>query len=149
MFLNLFQAWDMIKMCAWNSRIEAILQLLTKIYVVLPVSFGVPFLIVIVVFFADGSFFFRNDQFCWIRPQSVIFAVLIPVTLMLINSFVAFIIFCVRMFPDFFSRFGIKRASVQLAKGERQARRMNFELFIVLLFAQFILGFPWVRIENG
>jgi hypothetical protein len=48
------------------------------------------------------------------------------------------------MFPDFFAHFGLKRSAVKMASAEKAQRRMNLELFIVVLFAQFILGFPWV-----
>jgi hypothetical protein len=70
--------------------------------------------------------------------------VLIPVTLMLINSFITFAIFCFRMFPGLFNKIGIKRASIKMASAEKKQRAMNLELFIAILFAQFILGFPWV-----
>jgi hypothetical protein len=48
------------------------------------------------------------------------------------------------MFPDVFTRFGIRRTSIRIAKAAKKNRSMTLELFIVLLFAQFILGFPWV-----
>jgi hypothetical protein len=160
MLLNIFQAWSMIKACAWSSSTEAALQMATRFSVVFPICIGanftnfqklitgsgIPLLVSFILWFSDTGFFYRNDQFCWIRPQSVIYAILIPVTVMLLNSSITFAIFCVRMFPDFFARVGVRRTSIKMAEAQKRQRRRKMELFLVLFFAQFYLGFPWVSI---
>lgn len=145
MFLNLFQAWSMIKNVGWSLKSFQILNVLTMKRLLFPVSLGISALIVLIVWFVDTSFFYRNDEFCWIRPQSAILACLIPVLLIFLNTLICFGIFCVRKFPHRFARFGVKPPIVEPTKLEIAQRRTNFKIFLAVLFSQFLLGLPWVH----
>lgn len=84
---------------------------------------------------------------CWIRPDAVLYAVLIPVTFMLINSAGTFLIFCLRMFPNFcLSRRLQKSSTVRMSSGVRKKRQDHLHLFVTLIFTQFLLGLPWVSL---
>ncbi|WKX95730.1 hypothetical protein Q1695_012299 [Nippostrongylus brasiliensis] len=61
------------------------------ISVLLPLSISILLLVI-------TSFFDRGDCFCWVRPDYVIYAVIIPISLMLLNGILCTIIVCYRVF---------------------------------------------------
>ncbi|KAI6233333.1 hypothetical protein M3Y99_00927100 [Aphelenchoides fujianensis] len=146
LIVNLFQAWNLIRVCAWSSRMEFVLGWMTRVWIALPIALIVPLVVCLTLWFVDTGFFYRGDQYCWIRPESVLFAVLIPVSIMLLNSFVTFAIFCLRMFPAFSRLFRLPVAAdaVRMSSGAKRKRRGRVQLFVAVLFAQFVLGFPWL-----
>ncbi|KAI6231588.1 hypothetical protein M3Y95_00397700 [Aphelenchoides besseyi] len=145
LIVNIFQAWNLIRVCAWSSRMEFVLGIMTWRLIAFPVAFGLPIVVCVTVWFIDHNFFYRGDEYCWIQPKSVIFAVLIPVTIMLINSAVTFVIFCFRMFPSCFRLCGSASTAVRLSTGTSKHKiREALQLLIAVLFAQFLLGFPWL-----
>ncbi|KAI1710111.1 CD97 antigen [Ditylenchus destructor] len=73
------------------------------------------------------DFFYRDDEFCWIRPIYVWFAVWLPITLLIINGLVSITIISLR--------------SKVIAKG---TRRQTKEKLIAIFLLQFILGMPWL-----
>ncbi|KAI6231568.1 hypothetical protein M3Y95_00395700 [Aphelenchoides besseyi] len=124
---------------------EFVLGIMTWRLIAFPVAFGLPIVVCVTVWFIDHNFFYRGDEYCWIQPKSVIFAVLIPVTIMLINSAVTFVIFCFRMFPSCFRLCGSASTAVRLSTGTSKHKiREALQLLIAVLFAQFLLGFPWL-----
>ncbi|KAI6197781.1 hypothetical protein M3Y94_01265300 [Aphelenchoides besseyi] len=144
LIVNLFQAWNLIRVCAWSSRMEYLLGILTRPQIGFPIALFLPFLTCLIIWFTDYGFFYRGDQYCWIRPQSIIYAVLIPVTIMLVNSIFTFIIFCLRMFPSCTKICGSSSSAVRISTGSKNKRSGKLQLFIAILFAQFVLGFPWL-----
>ncbi|KAI6172743.1 hypothetical protein M3Y98_01007300 [Aphelenchoides besseyi] len=140
LIVNFFQAWNLIRVCAWSSRMEYLLGILTKPQIGFPVSLFLPFLTCLIIWFTDYGFFYRGDQYCWIRPQSIIYAVLIPVSIMLFNSIITFIIFCLPCTKIC----GRSSSAVRMSTGSNYKRSAKLQLFIAVLFAQFVLGFPWL-----
>ncbi|KAK6044293.1 hypothetical protein COOONC_18202 [Cooperia oncophora] len=61
----------------------------------------VPFAISVLLLLLT-NFFDRGDCFCWVRPDYIIYAVIIPVSLLVLNGIVCTILVCIRLF-------GIKR----------------------------------------
>lgn len=108
----------------------------------------VPFLVCIIAFLADRQFFNRNDDFCWIRPTSVVFAVVIPLTVLVVNCIICSIIMTSRLYPNLRITAPIRRLvrtnSTMLAKSTRQKSR---DRFLAILSIQFVLGLPWVSLK--
>ncbi|KAI6233633.1 G-PROTEIN-RECEP-F2-4 domain-containing protein [Aphelenchoides fujianensis] len=145
LLLNAFQALNLLKICATSSRTEQILSRVLAWYIVVPICIGIPAIVCTTIGFAKSSFFYRGDHFCWIRPESVLYAVLVPASLMLLNSCVAFAFFCCRMFPNTLLARHLGRASsVRMSLGSRNKRRDSLQLFLTVLFTQVLLGLPWV-----
>uniref|UniRef100_A0A914PT52 G-protein coupled receptors family 2 profile 2 domain-containing protein n=1 Tax=Panagrolaimus davidi TaxID=227884 RepID=A0A914PT52_9BILA len=91
--------------------------------------------------FTQGDFFQRNDSFCWIRPDYLIGAVIIPLTILSINAILTIFIMSLRLFPHFKISKLIRTSSTKINKiSNKEARERAFVLFLV----QFTLGVPWL-----
>ncbi|VDL81569.1 unnamed protein product [Nippostrongylus brasiliensis] len=94
---------------------------------VLPLSISILLLVI-------TSFFDRGDCFCWVRPDYVIYAVIIPISLMLLNGILCTIIVCYRVF-------GIRR---KLSKSVRHKEKDLMSKVVAVILMQISLGMPWV-----
>ncbi|WKX95732.1 hypothetical protein Q1695_012299 [Nippostrongylus brasiliensis] len=97
------------------------------ISVLLPLSISILLLVI-------TSFFDRGDCFCWVRPDYVIYAVIIPISLMLLNGILCTIIVCYRVF-------GIRR---KLSKSVRHKEKDLMSKVVAVILMQISLGMPWV-----
>lgn len=143
--LTIFQAWRILKMFIWTVALERAIIVATRKEVMLAVSFGVPALLCAIFGLTINDFFYRDDEFCWIRPNYVWFAVVLPLSLLLLNGAICAVIIGLRLFPN---SCGMKQvlerhasATIRLSKG---ARRKSRNKLAVLMMMQFSLGLPWV-----
>ncbi|KAI6223030.1 Mth-2 [Aphelenchoides fujianensis] len=144
-FLTCFQAWRVLKLVAWSSRMDRVLSLVTHNAVILLTSFAAPLLISLVAYILDDSFYTREDDFCWIRATDVLWAVVVPTSLVALNGAVCLLVAIVRMFPKVGGCSPIRRLMRQdtntLTRGNRQKAR---DKLLTILNMQFVLGVPWV-----
>ncbi|KAH7724623.1 Protein MTH-2 [Aphelenchoides avenae] len=121
---------------------ERVLLLMTKPVVVYAVSAGIPTVLCVLVGVLMQNFFYREDNFCWIRPDYVVVAVVVPLSLLVLNALFCSLVISIRLFPQVFgaTRF-IRQGSRTISKGARQQSK---ERFIALFLMQFTLGVPWV-----
>ncbi|KAI1700228.1 adhesion G protein-coupled receptor L3 [Ditylenchus destructor] len=141
-FLSVFQALRILKVFVWTVTLERAAIFMTNPLTAYITSFAAPTLIccTLAVFIQD--FFYRDDEFCWIRPIYVWFAVWLPITLLIINGLVSITIISLRLFPNMFGLQRILRTgSKVIAKG---TRRQTKEKLIAIFLLQFTLGMPWL-----
>uniref|UniRef100_A0A7E4VCT7 Myosin motor domain-containing protein n=1 Tax=Panagrellus redivivus TaxID=6233 RepID=A0A7E4VCT7_PANRE len=102
-FLSIFQSWMLMKKYLINITFENVMNDLTQpivVYIgsavsatVLTLAFGLG---------SHGNFFYRDDSFCWIRPDYVVGSVVVPTTFLIINSFFCGVLMLMHLFPKLF-----------------------------------------------
>uniref|UniRef100_A0A915CXH5 G-protein coupled receptors family 2 profile 2 domain-containing protein n=1 Tax=Ditylenchus dipsaci TaxID=166011 RepID=A0A915CXH5_9BILA len=140
--LSIFQALRILKIFVWTVTLERIAIFLTSPATIYITSFCAPTLVcsTLAVFISD--FFSRNDEFCWIRPDYVWFAVVLPLTLLIVNGVISLIIISIRLFPNLFGFQKVLRTGSKImAKGTKKQTK---EKLIAIFLLQFILGMPWI-----
>lgn len=91
----------------------------------------VPFIIsVLLAFFTP--FFKRDDEFCWVRPDLVVYAIIIPISVLIINAIICTAIVCWRIF-------GTSR---------RFARMVQFDLNNLINIIQYYTKLPFRKISS-
>ncbi|VDO91462.1 unnamed protein product [Heligmosomoides polygyrus] len=80
------------------------------------------------------NFFDRGDCFCWVRPDYIIYAVIIPITFLLLNAVTCTIIVCYRVF-------GVRR---KLSKSMRHRDHQIGSKILAVFLMQISLGMPWI-----
>ncbi|KAK6738153.1 hypothetical protein RB195_020330 [Necator americanus] len=95
-------------------------------------SLLIPFL-VSALLFAMTDFFYRDDHFCWVRPDYILYAVIIPTSILIMNA-----IFCTTMVCNrlFFRR--------KLSTAVRHRDNHIVSKIVAVLLMQVSLGVPWV-----
>ncbi|KAI6190996.1 G-PROTEIN-RECEP-F2-4 domain-containing protein [Aphelenchoides bicaudatus] len=74
-FLTIFQAWRVLKLFAWSSKMENVLSFITRNTVIIVLSFFIPIAISLIGFLAEPNLFNRDDDFCWINASDIPWAV--------------------------------------------------------------------------
>uniref|UniRef100_A0A1I7TYY6 GPS domain-containing protein n=1 Tax=Caenorhabditis tropicalis TaxID=1561998 RepID=A0A1I7TYY6_9PELO len=102
--------------------------------VVLTISVAIPFILsmFLLVF---TKFFDRQDCFCWVRPDYIVAAIIIPVTILLLStvictSFMIYKVFC-----------GMKR---KFSQGGHHYDPNVITKIVSILVMQISLGLPWI-----
>ncbi|KAK6738155.1 hypothetical protein RB195_020332 [Necator americanus] len=99
----------------------------------LTVSLLVPF-ITSVLLLTLTNFFHRGDCFCWVRPDYIVYAVIVPVSFTIANAFFCTVVVCRRFF-------GRRR---MLSKAVRYRDNRIISKIVAVLLMQVPLGTPWV-----
>ncbi|KAI6226619.1 Mth-2 [Aphelenchoides besseyi] len=143
-FLTLFTAWRVLKLFAWNSRMERSLTFLTQNVVILSTTLILSLLISLVAFLLDRSFYRRDDNFCWIRSVDLVWAVIVPTSILILNGVVCLLIVTVRFFPNIGCCSPIQRLirtdTNTLSKGNQSRAK---DKLLALLNMSILLGIPW------
>uniref|UniRef100_A0A0K0CT74 GPS domain-containing protein n=1 Tax=Angiostrongylus cantonensis TaxID=6313 RepID=A0A0K0CT74_ANGCA len=79
-------------------------------------------------------FFNRGDCFCWVRPDYVVYAVIIPVSFLVLNATVCTFLVCRRLF-------GTSRT---LGKSIRYTDQYLCSKIVAVVLMQVSLGMPWI-----
>ncbi|KAI6174288.1 Mth-2 [Aphelenchoides besseyi] len=143
-FLTLFTAWRVLKLFAWNSRMERSLTFLTQDTVILSTTLIFSLLISLLAFLLDPSFYRRDDNFCWIRPVDLAWAVVVPTSILIFNGVVCLLIVTIRFFPNIRCCSPIRRLirtdTNTLSKGNQSRAK---DKLLALLNMSILLGTPW------
>uniref|UniRef100_A0A8R1EMC9 GPS domain-containing protein n=2 Tax=Caenorhabditis japonica TaxID=281687 RepID=A0A8R1EMC9_CAEJA len=100
----------------------------------------VPLAFTVLIFIFDIEFFKRDDEFCWVRPDYVVYAVLIPMVLPTINGVICSSFAIYKMF------FQARRG---LADGDTKHHDAEFWSKVLgLIFMQVAMGLPWVNFKQ-
>ncbi|KAI6242566.1 hypothetical protein M3Y99_00223400 [Aphelenchoides fujianensis] len=142
--LTLFQSWSVLRSFMWASRIELLILWATKPLVILFASIAIPLFVCGVAFWLVRDFFYRDDQFCWIKPTYVELGVVVPITLLVLNGCACYSVILFRMFPRARVFRPLRRmTSIQTFVMSSGRRRNVRDKVIAVLIMQFSLGIPW------
>ncbi|VDM61356.1 unnamed protein product [Angiostrongylus costaricensis] len=126
--LTVFQAIRLTSMfCAIHPIIQVILLPSTSVTAMLPFTSSILLLVL-------TEFFNRGDCFCWVRPDYVVYAVIIPVSFLVLNATVCTILVCRRLF-------GTNRT---LGKSIRYTDQYLCSKIVAVVLMQVSLGMPWI-----
>lgn len=110
----------------------------------LVIQISAPLLLVILAFAIHRDFYDRNDSFCWIRPDYIILAVVVPLTILILNGLVCLLIILLRMYPNAKVFRPLSRlVSVQSNLISKAKKKIAGGEIITVLIMQFNLGLPW------
>ncbi|CAJ0580370.1 unnamed protein product, partial [Mesorhabditis spiculigera] len=96
------------------------------------VSFGIPVILATLLYFFT-YFYQRQDNFCWVRHDMIAFAIVIPLSLLLLNGIACTIFVARKLFYT-----GESAAEVRLTRAHVKQR------VVTLLLMQLTLGMPWI-----
>lgn len=133
LLLTIFQALRNI-LVFLPSSIFHLLTILLSTPAVLTTSVAIPFTLSIFLL-VFTKFFDRQDCFCWVRPDYVVAAIIIPVTILLFStvictSFMIYKVFC-----------GMKR---KFSQGGHHYDPNVITKIVSIIVMQISLGLPWV-----
>ncbi|GMT24441.1 hypothetical protein PFISCL1PPCAC_15738, partial [Pristionchus fissidentatus] len=128
--LTLFQSYRTIATFSPFPIIRRILSFASHQIFVCTVSIGAPFLISAILAIVS-NFFDRDDGFCWVRPDYITFAVVLPLSVLIVNGIICTILVVIRLYQE---------QKSQLMSGKNHLKRR----IISVLIMQFTLGMPWV-----
>ncbi|KAF1763974.1 hypothetical protein GCK72_003920 [Caenorhabditis remanei] len=133
LLLTIFQALRNIVVFL-PSTVYHILKILLSTPAVLSISVAIPFTLSIFLL-VFTKFFDRQDCFCWVRPDYVVAAIIIPVTVLLFStvvctSFMIYKVFC-----------GMKR---KFSQGGHHYDPNVITKIVSIVVMQISLGLPWV-----
>ncbi|VDD87252.1 unnamed protein product [Enterobius vermicularis] len=100
---------------------------------------GIPLLFTAILTIAVPNFFNREDDFCWVRPDYLIYAVVAPTSVVVFNGLICFFMIMINLFPHL-----IRSRTITLTH-QRSSRRLKI---ITLILIQFSLGLPWVNFDE-
>ncbi|VDM65019.1 unnamed protein product [Strongylus vulgaris] len=80
-----------------------------------------------------SNFFERGDCFCWVRPDYVVYAVVLPTSLLVLNAIFCTIVICMRLF-----------CNGKFSKAVRQHQTRVTSKIGAVLVMQLSIGMPWV-----
>ncbi|EYC16788.1 hypothetical protein Y032_0032g2493 [Ancylostoma ceylanicum] len=126
--LTIFQA---LRLTTVFSTVGPYLKLLILPSSAVTISFLIPF-VTSVLLLTLTNFFHRGDCFCWVRPNYIVYAVIIPTSFLLLNGIICTIIVCKRLF-------GVSA----LSKAVRHRDRLISKV-VAILIMQISLGMPWI-----
>ncbi|CAB3411467.1 unnamed protein product [Caenorhabditis bovis] len=95
-----------------------------------------PFILTFLIAIFASDFFKRNDSFCWVRPDYLTYAIVVPITILLISALICTIFSAYKLFWSPKKKLGVTKANYHDA---------DFWTKIVgLIVMQFTLGVPWI-----
>ncbi|CAI5440985.1 unnamed protein product [Caenorhabditis angaria] len=104
----------------------------------LTISFGIPAILCTLLATLNTSFFVRNDSFCWIRPDYIINGIIVPVSILLLNTAICTSFAAYKMF--FFSN----RCSDQVEHFDGEF----WSKIVYIVLTELFLGAPWTNVYN-
>ncbi|KAI1694443.1 MeTHuselah like protein [Ditylenchus destructor] len=159
--ITTFQSLHILKILACNSLFENLLINILRRKVVLFLTLGIPTTVVLVIKSVLPQFFDREDYFCWIRPDYVVPAVVIPLGFLGLNSTFIFCVIFIRialqgsifgiyvMFGQSSVRTIISTSTASTRSDSSSASLISngakyMEKAFTLLCIQLMLGIPWI-----
>ena len=120
----------------FSPKLRAFFGVMTSPPAALSIGLVIPFTLTIMLAIFDTPFFERNDSFCWVRPDYIAYAVVVPVVLPIINGTIC-------------SSFAIYKMFFQAKRGlaSKEASHYDAEFWskiLGLIIMQFAMGLPWV-----
>ncbi|GMR48363.1 hypothetical protein PMAYCL1PPCAC_18558, partial [Pristionchus mayeri] len=128
--LTLFQSYRTIATFSPFPIIRRILSFASHQIFVCTVSAGAPLLISSILAIVS-NFFDRDDGFCWVRPDYITFAVVVPLSVLILNGVICTVLVVIRLYQE---------QKSQLMTGKNHLKRR----IVSVLIMQFTLGMPWV-----
>ncbi|CAD5227965.1 unnamed protein product [Bursaphelenchus okinawaensis] len=148
------QSWRVLRTCVSERSIQDKIKRWTRSRILLPSITVMGTLVTLIVGLSMPSFFRRKDDYCWINPTFVFLAVVLPLTLLILNA-----VFC--LFIVFITLFGNYKFVENLQRAMRfkqdfnridrrnSAKKREVRSKLGVLFAlQFMIGLPWDTITN-
>ncbi|KAF1763971.1 hypothetical protein GCK72_003917 [Caenorhabditis remanei] len=119
----------------FSPKLRAFFGVMTSPPAALSIGLVIPFTLTIMLAIFDTPFFERNDSFCWVRPDYIAYAVVVPVVLPIINGTIC-------------SSFAIYKMFFQAKRGlaSKEASHYDAEFWskiLGLIIMQFAMGLPW------
>ncbi|KAI1703365.1 hypothetical protein Ddc_16578 [Ditylenchus destructor] len=159
--ITTFQSLHILKILACNSLFENLLISVLRSKVVLFLTLGIPVTVVIIIKSVLPQFFDREDSFCWIRPDYVVPAVILPLGFLGLNSAFIFFVIFIRialqgsifgiyvMFGQSSVRTIISTSTASTRSDASSASLISngakyVEKAFTLLCIQLMLGIPWI-----
>ncbi|KAI1703682.1 MeTHuselah like protein [Ditylenchus destructor] len=115
-----------------SQALERIIRCASGKWHIILIGIGGPISSVILLSVFMPGFFTRKDSFCWIRPDYVVPAVVVPLSLVVINAIIGLVKISMRTMPQGKVSGVSFKASVVTAT------------VILLLCMQLMLGAPWI-----
>ncbi|KAI1713115.1 MeTHuselah like protein [Ditylenchus destructor] len=159
--ITTFQSLHILKILVCNSLVENLLILVIGRKFVLFATLGIPTTVGLALKITLPHFFDRQDYFCWIRPDYIVPAVILPLGFLGINSVFIFCVIFLRMASQgnifgIYVRFGqssvrtIISASTSSTRSDASSSSTAsngakyVEKAFTLLCIQLMLGIPWI-----
>ncbi|EGT38252.1 hypothetical protein CAEBREN_04365 [Caenorhabditis brenneri] len=119
----------------FSPKLRAFFGVMTSPPAALSIGLIIPFTFTMILAIFDTQFFERNDSFCWVRPDYIVYAVVVPVVLPIINGLICSTFAIYKMF------FQAKRGL-----GSKETSHYDAEFWskvVGLLIMQVAMGLPW------
>ncbi|KAI1697767.1 MeTHuselah like protein [Ditylenchus destructor] len=159
--ITTFQSLHILKILTSNSSFENLLIYVIGRKCVLFITLGFPTVIVLILKVVLSELFDRQDYFCWIRPDYVVPAVILPLGFLGLNSTFIFCVIFIRIASQgsifgIYVRFGqssvrtIISTSTASTKSDISSASLisngakYMEKAFTLLCIQLMLGIPWI-----
>ncbi|PIC43691.1 hypothetical protein B9Z55_004333 [Caenorhabditis nigoni] len=119
----------------FSPKLRAFFKVMTSPPAALSIGVIIPFTLTLILALFEREFFERNDAFCWVRPDYIAYAVIVPVILPIING-----VLC--------STFAIYKMFFQAKRGLRDKETSHYDAefwskVLGLIIMQFAMGLPW------
>uniref|UniRef100_A0A8R1DJ35 GPS domain-containing protein n=2 Tax=Caenorhabditis japonica TaxID=281687 RepID=A0A8R1DJ35_CAEJA len=118
-----------------TPKLRTFFGVMTSPPAAISIGLGVPLIFTVLLAIFDVEFFKRDDQFCWVRPDFVTYAVFIPILLPIINGVICSSFAVYKMF------FQAKRGLADKATSHHDAEFWPKVLGLVIM--QVAMGLPW------
>lgn len=121
----------------FSPKLRVFFGVMTSAPAALSIGVVIPLTLTVILAVFDTNFFKRDDSFCWVRPDYVVYAVIIPITIPIINGLICSTFAIYKMF------FQAKRG---LANKETSHHDAEFWSKVFgLIIMQVAMGLPWVK----
>ncbi|CAO4364038.1 unnamed protein product [Caenorhabditis nigoni] len=119
----------------FSPKLRAFFKVMTSPPAALSIGVIIPFTLTLILALFEREFFERNDAFCWVRPDYIAYAVIVPVILPIINGVIC-------------STFAIYKMFFQAKRGLRDKETSHYDAefwskVLGLIIMQFAMGLPW------
>ncbi|ULU03985.1 hypothetical protein L3Y34_017051 [Caenorhabditis briggsae] len=119
----------------FSPKLRAFFKVMTSPPAALSIGVIIPFTLTLTLALSEREFFERNDAFCWVRPDYIAYAVIVPVILPIINGVIC-------------STFAIYKMFFQAKRGLRDKETSHYDAefwskVLGLIIMQFAMGLPW------
>ncbi|CCD64647.2 GPS domain-containing protein [Caenorhabditis elegans] len=119
----------------FSPKLRLFFGVMTSPPAALSIGLIVPFTFTLILALVDTSFFKRDDCFCWVRPDYIVYAVVIPVVLPIINGVIC-------------SSFAIYKMFFQAKRGLASKETSHYDAefwskVMGLIIMQVAMGLPW------
>ncbi|KAI1698103.1 adhesion G-protein coupled receptor G7 [Ditylenchus destructor] len=148
--ITLFQSLEVVALFSHSTKSEHFLKHFTQSYWALIACTVVPGVILCIIHRLSPKLFDRRDSFCWLRPDYVVPAVVLPLTGVLFQGVICFVLIIFKILePSNKSRTSMSGLSIFRRASARRLtatlkRTEKADKVLVLFCIQIMLGLPWV-----